>query len=141
MTDAGEVKTRGHVLVVDDLHLNRRLCLRILRACGFTADEVTNGAEALEAVKQRRYDAVLLDREMPVIDGLTAARLIRQLDEPMSRVPIIAISASDGPDDVQQFLDAGMDDYLTAPIKLNELQDKLALWVKGRSERDPPSGE
>ena len=134
MTDAGEVKkkTRGHVLVVDDLNLNRRLCLRILGACGYSADEAANGAEALEALKQQRYDAVLLDREMPVIDGLTAARMIRELDEPLSRIPILAISASDDPDDVQESDDLAERDDLQELVDLYHQFEKAKQAVLGR---------
>lgn len=89
------------------------------------AELVSNGQQALDAIAQQRYDVVFLDVQMPVMDGLTAARKICDLYGPEARPRLIALTASGLTGDRELCLQAGMDDYLSKPILLDELQQKL----------------
>jgi CheY-like chemotaxis protein/nitrogen-specific signal transduction histidine kinase len=121
---------RPRVLVVEDNVVNQRLALRLLAKFGFEADLAENGALALEALARTRYGAVLMDCQMPVLDGYQATRIIREggaavLDR---RVPIIAMTANAMQGDRERALDAGMDDYLTKPIDPARLQATIERW-------------
>jgi signal transduction histidine kinase/DNA-binding response OmpR family regulator len=121
---------RGRVLAADDNAVNKKLITRLLEKAGYIADAVENGREAVEAVTRVDYDAVLMDCQMPVLDGFEATSMIRAAESGRSRrVPIIALTASAMQSDRERCLAAGMDDYLTKPIKPAELAEVLARWV------------
>jgi CheY-like chemotaxis protein len=114
------------VLVADDNAVNQQLALALLKKMGYRADVATNGAEVLEALARRPYDVVLMDVEMPVMDGLEASRRINQ-DWPAGQRPrIIAVTANAMQGDRETCLAAGMDDYLSKPIRAEELAAALA---------------
>jgi two-component system sensor histidine kinase/response regulator len=128
----------GRVLVAEDNAVNRTLALRQLARLGLGADGVASGPEAIEALRRRRYDAVLMDRRMPGMDGLDATRAIRELERGGDRrTPIIAVTADARPDDRDVCLAAGMDDYLTKPLALDDLRRVLAAWLPARPPPDP----
>jgi signal transduction histidine kinase/DNA-binding response OmpR family regulator len=121
---------RGRVLAADDNAVNKKLITRLLEKAGYVADAVENGREAIEAVTRVDYDAVLMDCQMPVMDGFEATSVIRAAESGRSRrVPIIALTASAMESDRERCLAAGMDDYLTKPIKPSELAEILARWI------------
>ena len=121
---------RGRVLAADDNAVNKKLITRLLEKAGYIADAVENGREAVEAMRRVEYDAVLMDCQMPVMDGFEATSVIRAAESGRSRrVPIIALTASAMESDRERCLAAGMDDYLTKPIKPAELAEVLARWV------------
>jgi len=121
---------RGRVLAADDNAVNKKLITRLLEKAGYVADAVENGREAVEAMTRVEYDAVLMDCQMPVMDGFEATTVIRAAESGRSRrVPIIALTASAMASDRERCLAAGMDDYLTKPIKPAELAEVLARWV------------
>jgi len=121
---------RGRVLAADDNAVNKKLITRLLEKAGYIADAVENGREAVESVTRVDYDAVLMDCQMPVMDGFEATRMIRAAESGRGRhVPIIALTASAMESDRERCLAAGMDDYLTKPIKPAELAEVLARWV------------
>jgi len=91
-------------------------------------DIAADGAEALAKVQSRSYDAVLMDAQMPVMDGITATRAIRRLPG-MQALPIIALSANCDPQQVVEYLDAGMNDHLVKPIDGNNLLATLRRWI------------
>lgn len=109
------------ILVAEDNHVNQRVALRMLEAMGYRADVAGNGREALEALRRQPYDLVLMDVHMPEMDGLTAARRIRELPATAQRPWIIALTASATADDRDACLAAGMDAYLTKPVRRESL--------------------
>lgn len=106
-----------HVLVAEDVELNQFLAKHILESWGFTVSFASNGEEAVAKVLRDKYDLVLMDIQMPVMDGMDAARKIRLLDDPAkASVPIIALTANALKGDSEKYLKAGMNDYLAKPF-------------------------
>jgi len=121
----------AHLLVVEDNEINREFATELLRSEGISVDEAENGAIAVTRVQQQDYDAVLMDIQMPVMDGLEAARQIRALTgEKFARLPIIAMTALAMAQDTEQSQAAGMNDHVTKPIVPDHLMAVLAKWVK-----------
>lgn len=111
----------NRILVADDNSMNQRLATLILEKAGYRVDAVGDGAEAVEAVAPGRYDAVLMDCEMPVMDGYAAAVEIRRQEVKGRRIPIIAVTASAMTGDRERALAAGMDGHITKPLRPREL--------------------
>jgi PAS domain S-box-containing protein len=126
------------VLVAEDLAINQRVVKRLLQHMGHHADVVVNGREAVDAVLQRHYDVVLMDIQMPEVDGIQAARAIVKQRGPTGPPRIIAMTANAMPGDRETCLDAGMDGYLAKPIALRDLAD--ALGRAAGATRDGASG-
>jgi len=113
------------LLLAEDNTVNQKLALRLLERMGYRADVAANGLEVLEALQRQRYDVILMDVQMPEMDGLEATRLIHQ-GWPPERCPrIVAMTANAMQGDREECLAAGMDDYLTKPIQINALQEAL----------------
>ena len=117
------------VLVAEDNPVNQILAMRMLERLGYRAEVAGNGHEALDAVARRRYDAVLMDCQMPELDGYEATRQIRRYENGASHVPIIAMTAHSMPGDREKCIAAGMDDYVTKPIRAAALGEALARTV------------
>ncbi|MFZ4618829.1 MAG: response regulator, partial [Rectinemataceae bacterium] len=116
-------------LVVDDNPTNQLVAARILERLGFRTDAAANGREALEAVRNRRYDLVLMDCQMPEMDGYEATMEIRVWEGQERRIPIIAMTANALPEDRGKCLAAGMDDYLSKPVDTAKLIAMLHKWL------------
>ena len=117
---------RPSILLVEDTPVNQKVALTMLKHLGFHPDLATNGLEALNALKNRLYDIVLMDIHMPQMDGLQATKVIRQ-DLPRAAQPyIIAITAYATSFDRAMCMSAGMDDYLSKPITIEDL--KMAIF-------------
>jgi PAS domain S-box-containing protein len=113
------------VLLAEDNPINQKVALRLLERLGYRADTVGNGAEAVAALENRHYDLILMDVQMPEMDGFEASRQIR-LRIPAGRQPkIIALTANAMQSDRQLCLSAGMDDYISKPVKLQEIADAI----------------
>ena len=125
----------GHLLLAEDNFINREVASTILEGFGYTLDFAADGVEAVAAVRQNRYDAILMDVQMPVMDGLEATRQIRGLGG--GAVPIIAMTASAMEGDRRQCLDAGMDDYISKPIDAAALIAMVARWVEAGAAAAP----
>ena len=124
----------ARILVAEDNATNRIVALAQLRKLGYEADTVSNGAEAVEAVESGRYDLVLMDCEMPVMDGFEAARRIRMSSRP--RFPIVAVTADAMPADRERCLRVGMNGYLAKPVELGQLANTIATWLAAAPGED-----
>jgi two-component system sensor histidine kinase/response regulator len=116
------------ILLADDNPVNCRIAMLMLEKAGHHIDVVNDGAAAVESLRHKDYDLVLMDVQMPGLDGLEATRRIRQLPADRAGVPVIAITAQALADDEQRCLEAGMNDYITKPIDRARLLGKLAQW-------------
>jgi CheY-like chemotaxis protein len=114
------------VLVAEDNPVNQVLAVRLLEKCGYRAEIVGNGRDAVTAVERESYAAVLMDCQMPELDGYAATREIRRREADASRLPIIAMTANSMAGDREKCLEAGMDDYVSKPIDSTELREALA---------------
>jgi len=116
-----------HCLVVEDNATNQLVVTLFLRKLGVTHDLVARGSEALTALAARRYDLVLMDIEMPVLDGYATTRVLREREAAQGgpRTPVIALSADALPDSRRRAGEAGMDDFLTKPIAMEALRSAL----------------
>lgn len=123
------------ILLVDDNLLNQQVVLLLLESLGHQADLASNGIAALDAVVQQCYDLILMDIQMPEMDGLEATRAICEIYPVLERPYIIAITANTMHGDREQCLAAGMDDYMTKPIQIAELQGALERAVIGIEQR------
>ena len=128
----------ARALLVEDNELNQEVAIEFLQMLGLAVDLAADGAIALQKVRQQRYDVVLMDMQMPVMDGLSATRAIRQLPG-MQALPIIAMTANAMAQDRERCLEAGMNDHIAKPIDVQELVDKLRRWVRPGGSRQPPA--
>jgi two-component system sensor histidine kinase RpfC len=124
----GETRSAS-VLVVDDNRVNRRVVQRILESAGHCATLVTNGEEALDALEEARFDLVLMDVNMPVLDGIEAARLYQLQSLGRRRVPILALTADATPQARQRCLDAGIEACLTKPVTPPALLEAVRAYA------------
>ena len=127
---------RGRVLVVDDNAVNLRVATLMLRRMGYQVDEADDGEAAVAAAGATRYDAILMDCEMPVMDGYAAAAAIRRLGAGFGHVPIVALTASVMKADVERALAAGMDSHVAKPIDPAKL-DAVMAQLPGASAPEP----
>ena len=121
----------SRILLADDNPVNCRLAVLMLEKAGHQIDVVNDGALAVEALRGKDYDLVLMDVQMPGVDGLEATRRIRALPAARAGVPVIAITANAMAGDEQRCLAAGMNDYVTKPIDRARLLGKVAQWGQG----------
>ena len=118
------------VLVAEDSPVNQIVAVRTLERCGFRADVAADGREALAALERNHYDAVLMDCQMPEMDGYEATAELRRREKASGRhVPVIAMTAHAMKGDRERCLEAGMDDYISKPMRSPELAEVLARWV------------
>ena len=121
--------SRVRVLLAEDNVVNQEVARGLLEVLGYTVDVVADGRAAVEALEHARYAAVLMDCEMPVLDGYAAAAAIRNLEGNLRHTPIIAVTAHAAEEDAAQRQGAGMDDYLAKPISADMLRKVLSRWI------------
>jgi two-component system, sensor histidine kinase and response regulator len=121
---------RTRVLLVEDNPVNQKVASKMLERLGCRIDVASNGVEAVEAVSGTDYSAILMDCQMPEMDGYEATRRIRALEGEGEHVPIIAMTASAMKGDEDRARGAGMDDYITKPVKVEELDSILGPWIR-----------
>jgi PAS domain S-box-containing protein len=124
---------RARVLIAEDNLVNQKVAVRLVQRLGFAADVAANGVEALAALDRTAYDLILMDCQMPEMDGFETTRRIRRAGE---NLPIIAMTANAMKGDREMCLEAGMDDYLTKPIDLAALSTALTRWSGPARRRD-----
>ena len=125
-------KYQGHILLVEDNAVNQQVATGVLRLMGCTIDTAENGFEAIEKWRAYSYDLILMDIEMPVMDGLTATTLIREDErqQHLPTTPIVAVTANAMDGDKKLYLSRGMDDYLSKPFSRQSLYEMLGRWLK-----------
>ncbi|MEI6385655.1 MAG: response regulator, partial [Spirochaetota bacterium] len=136
---------KARILLVEDNQTNQLVATKLLERMGHRVDAVANGREALEALAGIPYDLVLMDCQMPVMDGFEASRAIRKLAGPIRTIPIIAMTANAQPEDREHCLEAGMDDYLSKPVEPHRLAAAIERWLpkigKGPASSQDQPGE
>lgn len=136
-----ESKLTGRVLLAEDNPVNQEVATGMLRSLGCDVTVANNGREALEALLQGAYDIVLMDMQMPEMDGLTATRLLRQdaTYTSQAHLPVIALTANAFAQDAEACLGVGMNDYLSKPYTLEQLHTILSHWLPGKTEVPAPA--
>jgi CheY-like chemotaxis protein/HPt (histidine-containing phosphotransfer) domain-containing protein len=135
-------KRKARILLAEDNAVNRKVALKTLERLGHGAEAVEDGQAAVEALARRRFDLVLMDVQMPVMDGIAATKRIRDAASPVldHEVPIVALTAHAMADDRATCLAAGMNDYLSKPIQPDKLAAVIARWMRrGESPQAEPS--
>ncbi len=130
----GPETSRSRILIAEDNAVNQRLTLRLLEKLGYSADIAADGHQVLAALSKRSYDLVLMDCQMPGMDGFEATVEVRRREGSVRHTPIVAMTAHAMRDDRDRCLCAGMDDYLSKPIHPEELAHMLDRWLTRHSE-------
>jgi two-component system cell cycle response regulator DivK len=125
------------VLYIEDNFHNRRIARKILQSRGYTVVEAEDGVKGLEMIQSLRPDLVLLDIGLPGMDGLEVVARIKA-DEELKHIPVIALTASAMRGDRERFLAAGCDDYLSKPVQVHELIEKVGEYLQVGAVREPP---
>lgn len=126
--------TQARILLVEDNATNREVALKMLASKGMSVTCVENGQEAVEEFIAHDFDLILMDLQMPVMDGYEAARQIRAIDCPKANIPIIALTAAAMVGEREKCMEAGMNEYLTKPVNYKELIDTVNYFVRGNRE-------
>jgi len=119
-----------HILLAEDNYINRKVAINLLQRAGYTVDVVENGQRAVEAVKNTPYHLVLMDVQMPEMDGFEATKLIRDHESSVRHTPIIAMTANAMKGDREKCLEAGMDDYVAKPLEPEKVFSAIHRWTQ-----------
>ncbi len=133
-------KVRGRVLLVEDDEINRRMAGVMLEKMGVALRMAEDGARALQILRQDTFDLILMDCQMPELDGFEATKSIRAREAGRTRIPIIALTASALQGDRDRCLAAGMDDYLSKPLTLGQLRSMVSRWLPAAEEMEASPG-
>jgi CheY-like chemotaxis protein len=137
ISDGASAQSLGiRILIAEDNLINQKLVLQLLKRQGHQVDVAANGEEAVELFRRSPYPLVLMDAQMPEMDGYEATRAIRSLECDGQRAIIIALTANVMSGDRDRCLEAGMDDYLPKPIQAHEFYDSINAWI-ARIENRP----
>lgn len=118
------------ILLVEDNPISTNVEMRLLKESGYSVVAVKNGEDAVEAVKTNEFSLVLMDVEMPDMDGIKATQIIRDLKAPINKIPIIAVTAHSSMKDREKCLASGMNDYIAKPININFMRMTIDQWLK-----------
>ncbi|MFN0207939.1 MAG: response regulator, partial [Planctomycetota bacterium] len=136
----GEIEQYAPIaLVVEDDSVCQTVAKALLKKLGWRTDTAKNGALALDLITKNLYDVILMDCQMPEMNGFEATAAIRGFETNGGRIPIIAMTANAAQGEREKCIEVGMDDYLSKPVKLNELRAKLAEWYKPRNIKNTES--
>jgi two-component system sensor histidine kinase/response regulator len=133
-TVADVKRRRTRILLAEDNPMNQKLAVALLKKAGYTVDAVENGKLAVEALNRKYYDLILMDVQMPEMDGFEATKAIREKKDERRNVPILAMTAHAMKGDRERCLGAGMDDYVSKPIEPQELLDAIKKWVANEAD-------
>lgn len=129
LNQALEKLSGAHILLVEDNELNQELTIGLLSNNNISVELATNGQEAISMLQHNSYDGILMDCQMPVMDGYTATKIIRK-DLPCKDIPIIALTANAMTQDINQSLSCGMNDHISKPVVIHELFNVMAKWIQ-----------
>lgn len=134
---------QGHILLVEDNAVNQQVAIGLLGMMGCSVDMAANGAEAIDIWRNNPYDLILMDIEMPVMDGIAAMSAIREKEiiQQLPYTPIVAVTANAMDGDRELYLSRGMDDYLSKPYSRQSLHKMLAHWLKEQLPTQPSDME
>ncbi|MGB2697545.1 MAG: response regulator [Candidatus Zixiibacteriota bacterium] len=135
-TIAEQKRRTVHILLVEDNPMNQKLAVALLKRAGYSVHPVENGVKAIEALKRTAYNLILMDVQMPEMNGFEATKAIRQMEDEKKHIPIIAMTAHAMKGDKERCLKAGMDDYVSKPIEPQELFDAIEKWTKFQDHRE-----
>ena len=126
-----KIKEKVKILLCEDNEINMRVAAMILKKLNIEIDFAENGQEAINKFLHIKYDVILMDCMMPVLDGYEATLKIREIEaqQGLKRTPIIALTANSTKEDMEKCLDTGMDDFIGKPIKREFVEDKLRKWL------------
>ncbi len=134
------LRGRKHrILLAEDNEINQRITVRLLEKMGLSVDAVTNGRLAVEAINKKKYDLILMDCQMPEMDGFEATAMIRNRERNTKRTPICALTANAMEGDRERCLAAGMDDYMSKPVSLEKLQEAIGRWIPDTANAPAPT--
>ncbi|RYZ68755.1 MAG: response regulator, partial [Proteobacteria bacterium] len=140
LTSPTELAHNKHlrVLVADDVMMNQLLAQKLLEKSGYSVACVSSGKEAVERMRAEKFDLILMDCQMPEMDGYEATRDLRADSHPEIRdVPIVALTANAMAGDQERCFEAGMDDYLSKPLKRERLVETLNRWIGSTRDQNP----
>ena len=129
----GSLQPTFKILLVEDNAMNRKLAIHMLERMGHSVHAAEHGQSAMDCLEKDNFDLILMDVQMPVMDGYTATRKIREIPNHARHIPIIAMTAHAMTGDREKCLASGMDDYLVKPIDPDQLQEKIARWGSANS--------
>ncbi|HEV2558585.1 MAG TPA: ATP-binding protein [Microvirga sp.] len=135
------LQASAQILLAEDNEINQDIARTLLEAAGHTVHIAADGAAAVAAARAKRFDVILMDIQMPVMDGIAATRQIRHPEHPAHDVPVIALTANVLPQQVAAFRAAGMDDHIGKPFKRDELHAVIGRWIGKRSPGLNPAAE
>jgi two-component system sensor histidine kinase/response regulator len=126
-------------LVVEDNPVNQRIAIKMVQRLGYRVHTAENGLEAMRKVRTRRYDIILMDCQMPEMDGYEATRAIRDMEAALAHTPIVAVTANAMASDRERCLAAGMDDFLSKPLTMAALQQVFGRYLEQASLNPTPA--
>jgi two-component system sensor histidine kinase/response regulator len=139
-TVAEQRRRRTHILLAEDNPMNQKLAVALLKKAGYSVEAVCNGKLAVEALKRKSYDLILMDVQMPEMDGFEATRCIREMKDQRRNTPVVAMTAHAMKGDRERCLGAGMDDYISKPVEPKEMLEVIRKWT-ALADRDEAGSE